>query len=652
MGNRTWCVVRTLALAALAAVLAASCPKPIDDELLLVVADEIAPLLTITDPAQGSTYGYTVDVDGTLFDSSQTAGDGQGFVRTLEFSVPTDPMLDRTITFERDGSFSVDPDDSFQYTPVTGEFMFTVNTSTLTGAKWFNFTATDLNANQAEQVITLLPGQGSGPAIEITSVDLVPAGPDIDPDYYSSQVTTSITIQGHVDPEHLEPGSTSYRVQGIQSRPETPFTPDTGGNFQFEFYPQNPPELVGGLTVYIWAKDTQNRLTEKTLLIYDDPSNPSGTFTIASDAAYATSPSTSLTFSITDTPSGMYQMRFNNDGGTWSDWEDYNGAAYTWSLTGTDGTRTVNAQFSDKVMNVRGISDTIVLDTVAPSMTSPFLIDDDATYTTDSSRMIELDFEVDDATSGMYQMRLRNDGASWGGWQAYADANNMDWQLADADGSRTVFAEFTDHAGHVQTASDSIILDRYAPTVSAFVINDGDAWTNSRDVNIDITASDAGSGLDEMRFHNDVIPPLPWSDWEPFADTKEGWQLKNQDSDSYTVRAEIRDKLDHTTTVYDAIGLDRVNPVIATFTINNNDASTSSLVVDLQITASDDRSGMYQMRFSNDGSNWSSWETYATTKSGWTMAAGGSGPRTVHVEVSDQAGNSASSSDSIEYIAP
>jgi hypothetical protein len=650
MKDKPWSVVRTLAIAALATVVATSCPKPIDDELLLVVADEIKPLITITAPAQGSTYGYTVDVTGTLFDSSQTAGDGKGFVRTLEFSVLGNPFPPRTVTFERDGSFSVDPDDpdppvyDVHYTLATGEFSFTVNTATLQGAKWFTFTATDLNENQAEQVITLLPDQGSGPAIDITSVDLLPPGPPTDPDYYSSFVTTSIAIGGQVDPSHLLTGSTIYKVQGSPSRPETAFSTDTGGNFGLEIYPQDPPELVGGLTVYIWAKDTQNRLTEKTLQILDDSSYPSGSFSIASGANYATNPNTSLTFTMTDGPSGMYEMRFNNDGGAWSAWEDYSGAPHAWTLDATEGTRTVNAQFSDKVMNVLNTSDTTVLDTVAPAV-SFYRINDNAEYTTDSGRMVHLDFDVNDATSGMDQMRLRNDGASWGGWQAYADANNMDWQLADADGTRTVFAEYTDHAGLVQTASDSIILDRYAPTVSAFVINDGDAWTNSRDVAIDITASDSGSGLDEMRFRN---PPLPWSNWETFADTK-SWQLRDLDGDSFTVYAEIRDQLSHTASVSDAIGLDRVNPVIASFTINNGDASTSSLVVALQISASDDRSGMSQMRFSNDGSNWSSWEAYATTRNGWTLVSGPN-PRTVWIEVTDQAGNPASGSDTIDYL--
>ncbi len=43
------------------------------------------------------------------------------------------------------------------------------------------------------------------------------------------------------------------------------------------------------------------------------------------------------------------------------------------------------------------------------------------------------------------------------------------------------------------------------------------------------------------------------------------------------------------------------------------------------------------MRFSNDGTNWSEWEPYATSKT-WTLSRG-RGIKTVYVEFRDEAGN-------------
>ena len=56
-----------------------------------------------------------------------------------------------------------------------------------------------------------------------------------------------------------------------------------------------------------------------------------------------------------------------------------------------------------------------------------------------------------------------------------------------------------------------------------------------------------------------------------------------------------------------------------TFVINNDDAITPTKYVTLNIY---NPNGGVQMRFSNDGTGWSVWENYATTKS-WTLTAGG-----------------------------
>ena len=48
-------------------------------------------------------------------------------------------------------------------------------------------------------------------------------------------------------------------------------------------------------------------------------------------------------------------------------------------------------------------------------------------------------------------------------------------------------------------------------------------------------------------------------------------------------------------------------------------------------------SGVTQMRFSNDGTNWSVWEPFANSKE-WTVSEG-DGEKTVHVQFKDAAGN-------------
>lgn len=89
-------------------------------------------------------------------------------------------------------------------------------------------------------------------------------------------------------------------------------------------------------------------------------------------------------------------------------------------------------------------------------------------------------------------------------------------------------------------------------------------------------------------------------------------------------------------------------------TINSGAATTGQTAASLALTASDTLGAVTEMSFSNDGSTFSAWEAYATTRADWNMAevaAGGTaaeGTKTVSVRFRDGAGTiSASISDTI-----
>lgn len=98
-------------------------------------------------------------------------------------------------------------------------------------------------------------------------------------------------------------------------------------------------------------------------------------------------------------------------------------------------------------------------------------------------------------------------------------------------------------------------------------------------------------------------------------------------------------------------------PSVGTWKINSDAVYATSPTVTLAptIAPSDLTSGVSRMQFSNNGSNWSSWEPYVSTKT-WNItdaAYGGnaiSGTKTAHIRVMDKAGKiSTSSTDSIVY---
>jgi len=88
-----------------------------------------------------------------------------------------------------------------------------------------------------------------------------------------------------------------------------------------------------------------------------------------------------------------------------------------------------------------------------------------------------------------------------------------------------------------------------------------------------------------------------------------------------------------------AVAVDDTTPPTGTIVINGNRSATNAPNVTLALTWSDGAgTGVSRMRFSNDGSTWSSWETPVASRA-YTLPAGPDGHRTVRVQYLDRAGN-------------
>lgn len=105
-----------------------------------------------------------------------------------------------------------------------------------------------------------------------------------------------------------------------------------------------------------WLSYGGNAETEADFTVEQTP--PIGTVSINAGATYTNSANVTLTLAGTDTGgSALAQMRFSNDGTTWSTWETY-ATTKAWTLSAGDGTKTVYAQFKDWAGNASGqISD-------------------------------------------------------------------------------------------------------------------------------------------------------------------------------------------------------------------------------------------------------------------------------------------------------
>jgi hypothetical protein len=181
--------------------------------------------------------------------------------------------------------------------------------------------------------------------------------------------------------------------------------------------------------------------------------------------------------------------------------------------------------------------------------------------------------------------------------------------------------------------------DTTAPTTTATPSPAPNAasWNNSN-VNVTLSAADnpGGSGVKQISYSASGTQTIP-STTEP-GDTASVPTISAEGQTTITFSA--RDNATNTEFPQKSftVKLDKTLPT-GSVTINGGDDFTNDAAVNLALTADDPppNSGVAQMRFSNDGTNWSGWEPFAASKS-WSLA-GGDGEKTVHVQFKDAAGN-------------
>jgi hypothetical protein len=249
-----------------------------------------------------------------------------------------------------------------------------------------------------------------------------------------------------------------------------------------------------------WINFAPNGVSVKTSW-RGETTPPTGSLTINGGAQYTTSTDVTLTLTCTDA-NGCAQMQFSNDGTNWSSPEAYS-ATKAWSLSWGDGTKTVSAKFQDNPGNWSTVySDTIILDTTAPTCNAS--INGGASYTNSTS--VTLTLSCSDA-SGCSQMRLSNDGTNvWSSPETFTTTKA--WTLSSGDGTKVVRLDFKDNAGlwsdWFYPCSATIILDTAPPATTASP--SGGTYSSAQSVTL--TCNDgSGSGCDKIYYTTDGSTP-------------------------------------------------------------------------------------------------------------------------------------------------
>jgi hypothetical protein len=182
---------------------------------------------------------------------------------------------------------------------------------------------------------------------------------------------------GLADPRNRAQGTFTVRIDRTPPRitatlsPPQPssgwYTTDVTVSFQCEDALSGVASCSSPVTVSQEGKDLEvrgeavdkagNRSTT-TVRVNIDKTPPTGSLTINDGAATTYSTTVTLKIQANDPVSGVAEMRFSNDGRTWSDWECFSSTRSNWDLARYGGSvnqmgpKTVYAQLRDRAGNV------------------------------------------------------------------------------------------------------------------------------------------------------------------------------------------------------------------------------------------------------------------------------------------------------------
>ncbi len=268
------------------------------------------------------------------------------------------------------------------------------------------------------------------------------------------------------------------------------------------------------------------------------------------------------------------------------------------------------------------------VDTIPPEIS--ILINNDDKYTNNVN--VSLNLSAQDSGSGVTQMAFSTDNRIWSEWEEYN--NTHAFNLQGGDGEKVVYFRVQDKAGNIAIPIfDIIILDTTPPKNLSITINNNDLYTKSKQVVLDLYATDLISGINKMFFSSNNFT---WTQEELFNFKK---TLSLSDGDGKKIiYFTVSDKIGNIAEpVSDYIFLDTTPPHSLSISINDGAFVTNSSSITLNLSALDNLSGVNQMTFSNDGINWSSWENYSDLKL-YTLPSG-DGVKVIYFKVKDNAGN-------------
>ncbi len=305
-------------------------------------------------------------------------------------------------------------------------------------------------------------------------------------------------------------------------------------------------------------------------------------------------------------------------------WYPYKETIQGWPLTGGEGTKHVYARYRDYAGNISAVAlDTIIVDQTPPK--GQFEINNGAKFTT--SRSVKLQFNVEGASDISIQ--------SLGTWIPFQ--KEMDFELPAEQGPQVVAVKFRDKMGNQsKLAFARIILDLEAPSMPRILVNGGNRYTKSYNVNIRLSAI----GASEMIVSNDA--GLHGAVWQPYRYLLPSWTFDVADGEKI-VYVKFRDEAGNETEIMsDKIILDQGMPTGGKIKIVSKEGKQGTTnnkegLVNLELSVEGD-DARYMMISNTENFFEGRWEIYRNKVEDWKLAVG-DGEKGVYAKFRDRAGN-------------
>ncbi len=292
-------------------------------------------------------------------------------------------------------------------------------------------------------------------------------------------------------------------------------------------------------------------------------------------------------------------------------WEAFKMGTRSYVLPAGDGRKQVFLKLMDAKGNQSSaIEAEIILDQTPPS--GSFTIENQ-----EDSHNATIKFTAEGAAQ--YRLSNREDfkGSEWKSYRSIVSG----WILIPGDGEKTVYAQLKDAAGNISpTLTAKTQISRAEPSNVSLLINNGEYYTNKREVTLSLSAQDAKEVLIGEK-------------WQPFASSIP-YTLPEGDGEKM-VEVRVRAASGKESKAKAKIVLDTTPPSQTSISIlQNTDAPLSSRKIDLKINALDAE----EMMLSSDANfGGARWMPYRKNYYGWDLGA--DGEKAIFAKFKDAAGN-------------